>query len=79
LVGLLGKLAAPGDRDHVPLWLCVLGGVGGALLGTWVYGLLYADVGSTGLAPWRTLWQLVGAALFVAPIALGTGRTHRRT
>ena len=29
VIGLLGKLVAPGDSDNVPLWLTILCGIGG--------------------------------------------------
>ena len=41
IIGLLGKLVAPGDRDHIPLWLTVLCGIGGMLLGSLVYYALF--------------------------------------
>ena len=37
VLGLLGKMLAPGDRDNIPLWLTILCGIGGGLLGTWLY------------------------------------------
>ena len=33
IIGLLGKLVAPGDKDNIPLWLTILCGIGGMLLG----------------------------------------------
>ena len=35
IIGLLGKLVAPGDQDNIPFWLTVLCGIGGVLLGNW--------------------------------------------
>ena len=46
VLGLLGKMVAPGDRDHVPLWLTILCGIGGGLLGTWLYGEVYGPAGT---------------------------------
>ena len=37
VIGLLGKLVAPGDKDNIPFWLTVLCGVGGVLLGLVIY------------------------------------------
>ena len=31
IIGLLGKLVAPGDRDNIPLWLTIVCGIGGML------------------------------------------------
>jgi uncharacterized membrane protein YeaQ/YmgE (transglycosylase-associated protein family) len=36
IIGLLGKFVAPGDRDNIPLWLTVLCGIGGVLIGYYV-------------------------------------------
>ena len=33
IIGLLGKFVAPGDRDNIPLWLTVVCGVGGVIIG----------------------------------------------
>ena len=33
IIGLLGKFLAPGDKDNTPIWLTVLCGIGGVLLG----------------------------------------------
>ena len=33
IIGLLGKFFAPGDRDNIPLWLTVVCGIGGVLIG----------------------------------------------
>ena len=34
IIGLLGKLVAPGDKDNIPIWLTLLCGIGGVLLGS---------------------------------------------
>jgi uncharacterized membrane protein YeaQ/YmgE (transglycosylase-associated protein family) len=36
VVGLLGKLFAPGDKDNVPLWLTVVLGVIGVVCGRFI-------------------------------------------
>lgn len=33
IIGLIGKFVAPGDRDNIPLWLTVVCGIVGALIG----------------------------------------------
>src|SRR4029450_13910734 len=33
IMGLLGKFFAPGDRDNIPLWLTIVCGIGGVLIG----------------------------------------------
>ena len=37
IIGLLGKFVAPGSRDSIPLWLTVVCGIAGILLGNWLY------------------------------------------
>jgi uncharacterized membrane protein YeaQ/YmgE (transglycosylase-associated protein family) len=39
IIGLLGKWVAPGDRDNIPLWLTVLCGIGGVLIGYYLAGV----------------------------------------
>ena len=33
IIGLLGKFVAPGDKDNIPIWLTILCGIGGVVLG----------------------------------------------
>ena len=56
IIGLLGKFVAPSTRDNTPLWLTLLCGIGGVLIGYWVAGALgVADTtawtGSAGSSP----------------------------
>jgi uncharacterized membrane protein YeaQ/YmgE (transglycosylase-associated protein family) len=37
IIGLLGKFVAPGSRDNTPLWLTILCGIGGVLIGWFIY------------------------------------------
>ena len=37
IIGLLGKFVAPGDRDNIPIWLTILCGIGGVLIGWFIY------------------------------------------
>ena len=37
IVGLLGKFLAPGDKDNIPLWLTIICGIGGMLIGDVIY------------------------------------------
>ena len=34
IIGLLGKFFAPGDRDNIPIWLTVVCGIVGVVIGT---------------------------------------------
>jgi uncharacterized membrane protein YeaQ/YmgE (transglycosylase-associated protein family) len=40
IIGLLGKFFAPGDRDNIPLWLTVVCGIGGVLIGYYLAAAL---------------------------------------
>ena len=75
IIGLLGKLAAPGDKDNIPIWLTVLCGVGGVLLGSVVYRAFGGD-GSPGI-DW-TMWivSIAIAAVLVVLASTLTGRNR---
>jgi uncharacterized membrane protein YeaQ/YmgE (transglycosylase-associated protein family) len=77
VIGMLGKLAAPGDRDHVPLWLTIICGIGGGLIGTWLYGEVFGDAATSGVDWWRHAWQVFVAAILVMLVAAATGRRRR--
>lgn len=91
IIGLLGKFVAPGDRDNIPLWLTVICGVVGMLVGSLVYwGLFGSNNGSfdgheatmnnatNGIDWMRHLWQIAVAALAVMAAAFVTGRAKAR-
>lgn len=75
IIGLLGKFVAPGDRDNIPLWLTILCGIGGVLLGTWLYSLFF-DPETSGIDWWRHVWQVAVAAVLVMVAAGVTGRSR---
>ena len=77
VLGLLAKMVAPGDRDNIPLWLTILCGIGGGLLGTWCYEQVYGVAGTAGVDWWRHIWQVGIAAVLVMAVATLTAR--RRT
>lgn len=93
IIGLLGKLVAPGDRDNIPFWLTVVCGIIGMIVGSFVYFYLFGenntwtDGGKTVEAEWdnttdgidwlRHLWQIGVAALAVMAAAFLTGRSKR--
>jgi uncharacterized membrane protein YeaQ/YmgE (transglycosylase-associated protein family) len=69
VVGLLGKFVAPGDRDNIPLWLTVICGIGGVLIG-------YSLFGDTKGIDWIAFFiSIVIAAVFVMIAAAVTGRS----
>ena len=77
VIGILGKWAAPGDRD-IPLYATVLCGVGGVFLGNWLYvDVLGFRAQTFGIDWWRHIWQVVVAALAVMGASFVTGRDRR--
>ena len=76
IIGLLGKFVAPGARDNTPLWLTLLCGVGGVLIGYYVSGAL--GVAATPGIDWmRWIISIVVAAVLVVAASTLTGRNKR--
>jgi len=79
IIGLLGKWVAPGSRDSIPLWLTIVCGVGGMLVGSYLYAAIFScdDMNNCtrGIDWWRHLWQVVIAAVLVTIAAGVTGRS----
>lgn len=73
IIGLLGKLIAPGDKDNTPIWLTLLCGVGGVLLGLVVYRAFGGD-GSPGIDWTRWIVSIAIAAVLVVIASTVTGR-----
>jgi len=78
VVGLLGKLVAPGDRDKIPFWLVIICGMGGVLIGDVLYGAIF-DPHNSGVDWWRHVWQVAVAAVLVVVAAGVTGRKQIRS
>jgi len=73
IIGLLGKFVAPGNRDNIPLWLTVVCGIVGALIG-------YGWLGGTSGIDWLAFFvSIVFAAILVMIAATVTGRTRTKT
>ncbi len=78
IIGLLGKFVAPGDKDNTPIWLTIILGIVGALLGYWIAGLL--GVGNTSGIDWiRWIISIVVAAILVMIASTVMGRNTGRT
>jgi uncharacterized membrane protein YeaQ/YmgE (transglycosylase-associated protein family) len=75
IIGLLGKWAAPSGRDDIPLWLTIICGIGGVVIGTYLYGRAF-DPTTAGIDWWRHVWQVVVAAVLVMVAATLSGRRH---
>ena len=76
IIGLLGEFAAPGARDNTPLWLTLLCGVAGVLIGYWLAGAL--GVAHTNGVDWiRWIISIIVAAVLVVAASTLTGRNSR--
>src|SRR4051794_29735677 len=64
IIGLLGKFVAPSNRDNIPLWLTILCGIGGVILGWYVY-TAFGGNGSPGIDWVRWIVAVVVAAVLV--------------
>ena len=73
IIGLLGKFVAPGDRDNIPIWLTVLCGIGGVVIGWYVYAAFGGD-GSGGVDWVRWVVAIICAAVLVVVASTITGR-----
>ena len=76
IIGLIGKAIAPGNRDNIPLWLTVLCGIGGVLIGYYLAAAL--GVAATRGIDWiRWIISIIVAAVLVVIAASVTGRRGR--
>ena len=79
IIGLLGKLVAPDDKDNIPIWLTILCGIGGVLLGYAIYSAFGGD-GSKGIDWTRWVVAIITSAVLVVIASTVTGRnTGSRT
>ena len=77
IIGLLGKFVAPGDKDNIPIWLTILCGIGGVIIGWYVYSA-FGGNGSPGIDWVRWLVAIVIAAVLVIIASTVTGRNSNR-
>jgi uncharacterized membrane protein YeaQ/YmgE (transglycosylase-associated protein family) len=73
IIGLLGKFVAPGSRDNTPIWLTVLCGIGGVLIGWSIYTVIDGN-DSAGIGWGRWLVAIVVAAVLVVNAYTVTAR-----
>ncbi|MGY1836718.1 GlsB/YeaQ/YmgE family stress response membrane protein [Blastococcus sp. SYSU DS0510] len=76
IIGLLGKFVAPGTRDNTPLWLTLLCGIGGVLIGYYLAGALGVD-DTRGIDWIRWIISILVAAVLVVAASTITGRNSR--
>ena len=73
IIGLLGKFLAPGDKDNIPIWLTLLCGIGGVLLG-YVISEAVGVKDTNGVDWLRWAISIVLAAVLVIAASTLTGR-----
>ncbi|MFG1621893.1 GlsB/YeaQ/YmgE family stress response membrane protein [Kribbella sp. NPDC049227] len=73
IIGLLGKFVAPGRKDNIPIWLTILCGIGGVVIGWFVY-TAFGGNGSPGIDWVRWIVAIVIAAVLVVIASTVTGR-----
>ena len=78
IIGLLGKFVAPGDKDNIPIWLTLLCGIGGVLLGNVIYEA-FGGNGSNGVDWTRWIVAILTAAVLVIAASTITGRNTNKT
>ena len=77
IIGLLGKFVAPGDKDNIPLWLTILCGIGGVILGWFIY-TAFGGQETRGIDWIRWLVAIAVAAVLVVIASTLTGRNRTR-
>jgi uncharacterized membrane protein YeaQ/YmgE (transglycosylase-associated protein family) len=77
IIGLLGKLVAPGNRDNIPIWLTIVCGIAGVLIGWFIY-TAFGGNGSPGIDWVRWIIAVVVAAVLVMIASGVTGRSRTR-
>ncbi|MDQ0944436.1 MULTISPECIES: GlsB/YeaQ/YmgE family stress response membrane protein [unclassified Streptomyces] len=78
VLGLIAKAILPG-KQHMPLWLTTILGIGGAVLGNWIaMGLGIAE--TSGIDWGRHLLQIAAAVLlvFLGEMAYNAARGSRQ-
>jgi uncharacterized membrane protein YeaQ/YmgE (transglycosylase-associated protein family) len=78
IIGLLGKFVAPGDKDNIPIWLTIVCGIGGVLLGWYVYSA-FGGSETSGVDWVRWLVAILVSAVLVVIASTVTGRNTSRT
>src|SRR5688500_20216031 len=74
IIGLLGKFVAPSHRDNIPIWLTIICGIGGVLIGWFIYTAFGGD-GSPGIDWVRWIVAVAVAAVLVMVAAAVTDRS----
>jgi uncharacterized membrane protein YeaQ/YmgE (transglycosylase-associated protein family) len=73
VVGALGRLVVPG-KQHIPIWLTILVGIGAAFVGTALARAMGIPTTTKGVDWLELLVQVIVAAVGVAIVAAAFGR-----
>src|SRR5215203_2183011 len=72
IIGVLGKFVAPGNRDNIPIWLTIVCGIVGVLIG-------YGWLGGTKGIDWLAFFvSIILAAIVVMIAATVTSRSRTK-
>jgi uncharacterized membrane protein YeaQ/YmgE (transglycosylase-associated protein family) len=77
VIGLLGKFIAPGNRDNIPIWLTIICGIAGVLIGWFIY-TAFGGNGSPGIDWVRWIIAIAVAAVLVMIASAVTARSRSR-
>jgi uncharacterized membrane protein YeaQ/YmgE (transglycosylase-associated protein family) len=77
IISSFGKFVAPGNRDNIPIWLTIICGIGGVLIGWFVY-TAFGGNGSPGIDWVRWIIAIVVAAVLVMIASAVTARSRPR-
>lgn len=77
IIGLLGKFVAPGNKDNIPIWLTLVCGIAGVLIGWYLYSA-FGGHGTPGVDWIRWILAIVVAAILTVIASTLTGRNTSR-
>ena len=77
IISSFGKFVAPGNRDNIPIWLTIICGIGGVLIGWFIY-TAFGGNGSPGIDWVRWIIAIAVAAVLVTIASAVTARSHSR-
>jgi uncharacterized membrane protein YeaQ/YmgE (transglycosylase-associated protein family) len=78
IIGLLGKFVAPKDKDNIPIWMTIACGIGGVLVGWFIY-TAFGGNGSDGVDWVRWIVAIACAAVLVMIASTAMGRNRSRS
>lgn len=77
IIGLLGKFIAPANRDNIPIWLTLLCGIGGVIIGWYIYSA-FGGHGTPGVDWIRWIVAIAVAAVLTIIASTVSARAGSR-